>query len=122
MTGRNSEPDIAGQGATTTTTCPCQITVEQGPRGGLSRLLLFRILPLVVTLGLYLLAVLAGRQLWDTSVAAGVLVLLIPVISFLGTLTVQAVAGHRDGCLLRRTITWWLTWPGTTLLALGGIR
>lgn len=129
VTGRSSDSASAGQtrgrglrqGPTRTRTCPCSVTVDLDPRGGLVRGLLVWILPLV-TLGLYLLAVLAGRQLWDVSVVAGVLVLLVPLLSFLATLAVQAAAGHRDGCLLRRTIRWWLTWPGATLLALGGIR
>lgn len=97
--------------------CPCGRVVPDPQRGFWSGLANYGVIPLF-TLALYALAVLAGLKLAQTSPALGVVVLNLPVISLVTTTAVQAVRGHRGGCLMVRSFGWWLWWPGGAVTAL----
>lgn len=97
--------------------CPCGRVVPEIHRGFWSGLANYVLIP-AFTLGLYLLAVLAGLKLAPDLPVLGVLVLNLPVISLLITTAAQFGRGHRGGCLMVRSFGWWLWWPGGVVLAL----
>lgn len=97
--------------------CPCDSTVLRPREGFWARLWWYALLPLI-TLGIYAVIVLIGAALAQSYAPAGVVVMLLPVLSLLIVLITMLVFRHRGWCLVRRTVAWWFWWPGTLLVIL----
>lgn len=80
---------------------------------------MYVVVPLI-TLGLYLLVVLVGQRVAEELPAFGVVIMLLPVLSLLLTTGTQLANRHRGWCLVRRSVSWWLRWPGLVVIGLAG--
>lgn len=99
--------------------CPCGQRVRPWFAGrGIGHGIWIGVVSPLITLVIYafVVAVALSEPLADQPVARAVVLGLIP-LSYLVALLVLVRVGHRGGCLMARSLAWFIVWPGAAVTA-----